>query len=149
MTRFLGTLRLIAVALWVGGLWTTGYLVAPILFHVLDDRALAGTLAGHLFRAIGWTGMVCGAYLLLFESLTYGAGMLKRGAFWFALAMLVVTLVLQFWLQPFVASLRSVGAPVDVLAAPGRHFALWHGVSSAMYLLQSLLGLGLLAKSRV
>ena len=30
---------------WIGGLWTTGFVVAPLLFAELDDRVLAGTLA--------------------------------------------------------------------------------------------------------
>ena len=139
--RLLNALRPLVVTLWAGGLWTVGYLVAPLLFHTLEDRALAGTLAGRMFHAVGWMGIVCGAYLLCFELAAHGTGALRRATFWAVLAMFSLTLILQFWLQPFVASLRSIGAPVDALAAPSRHFALWHGVSSALYLLASLLAL--------
>lgn len=148
MHRFIEALRPIAIALWAGGLWTIGYLVAPLLFHVLDDRALAGTLAGRMFHGIAWVGIGCGAYLLLYEVLTFGAGVLTRGLFWFVALMFAVTLILEFWLHPFVAGLRAVGAPVDALAVPSRHFALWHGVSSALYVFESLLAVGLVLKSR-
>jgi hypothetical protein len=148
MSRFLEALRPIVIAAWAGGLWIVGYLVVPLLFHALPDRALAGTLAGKMFHCIAWLGIVCGAYLLLYELFTFGAGALRRGVFWFALSMFALTLILQFWLQPFVANLRAVGAPLEVLAAPARHFAFWHGAASTLYLIQSLLAVGLVLKGR-
>jgi hypothetical protein len=45
-------LQAVAVTLWVGGLWAIGFLVAPSLFHALDDRALAGDLAGRFLTLI-------------------------------------------------------------------------------------------------
>ena len=48
----------ILLTLWVGSLWAIGYIAAPTLFATLEDRALAGTLAGAMFvRArylLGW-----------------------------------------------------------------------------------------------
>ena len=42
--RTLGdTLYAVALTLWIGALWTVGYVVAPTLFSTLSDRALAGT----------------------------------------------------------------------------------------------------------
>ncbi|HEY9151095.1 MAG TPA: DUF4149 domain-containing protein, partial [Gammaproteobacteria bacterium] len=51
----------ILLTLWVGGLWAIGFIAAPILFAVLEDRTLAGTLAGEMFRALAWLGLVCGS----------------------------------------------------------------------------------------
>ena len=51
--------------LWVGALWAIGYLVAPILFSRLPDRALAGQIAGWMFSAVGMLGMVCASALIL------------------------------------------------------------------------------------
>jgi hypothetical protein len=42
---------------WIGGLWTTGFVVAPLLFAELDDRALAGTLAGAIFGVMSYAGL--------------------------------------------------------------------------------------------
>ncbi|HEX7634207.1 MAG TPA: DUF4149 domain-containing protein, partial [Noviherbaspirillum sp.] len=46
--------RLLIATLWVGSLWTVGYLVAPTLFATLSDRALAGMIAGSIFRLEAW-----------------------------------------------------------------------------------------------
>jgi Domain of unknown function (DUF4149) len=148
MNRLLQALHPIAVTAWAGGLWIVGYLVAPLLFTAVQDRSLAGNLAGRMFHGVAWVGIVCGVYLLLYELLSFGAGALKRAVFWFAFLMFVLTLILQFWLQPFIANLRAAGAPIDALAAPARHFGFWHGTSSALYLIESLLAVGLVLKSR-
>lgn len=131
-------LRDIAVALWAGGLWVIGYLVAPILFSALaDNRALAGTLAGRMFAAISWVGIACGAYLLAYELARLGGGAVRRASFWLVVAMLAIAVILQFWILPVVASLRAGGGDA------AQRFALWHGISSAMYLLQSVFAAGL------
>ena len=150
MSKFLSILHDFSVTLWVGGLWTIGFLVAPSLFSALsDNHALAGALAGKMFKGIAWIGIACGSFLLLYEILTHKAGALKRLAFWLALLMLVITLIMQFWLQPFIVALRSIGAPVNALASPPvRSFAFWHGISSMLYLVQSLLGFILVLRSR-
>ena len=62
----------ILLTLWVGGLWATGYLVAPLLFHMLDDRRLAGEIAGRMFSAMNYLGLACGMLLLL--AVVYQAG---------------------------------------------------------------------------
>ena len=54
----------ILLTLWVGGLWTIGYIVAPALFANLEDRALAGTLAGVMFEIVAYVGMFCAVLLL-------------------------------------------------------------------------------------
>ena len=149
MSKLIAVLRDFAIALWAGGLWVVGYLVAPLLFHALNDRALAGTLAGKMFSGIAWVGIACGAFLLLYECFSFKAAVLKRLVFWLVALMLVVTVIQQFWLQPFVAALRSAGAPVDALnKLPGHSFVFWHGMASVLYLFESLLALVLVLKSR-
>jgi hypothetical protein len=150
MNRLIALPRDFSITLWVGGLWTIGYLVAPLLFSALaDNHALAGVLAGKMFKGIAWVGIACGSLLLLHEVLSFRGGSLKHLVFWLVLLMLAITLIMQFWLQPFVVALRAVGAPVDTLASfPTRSFAFWHGISSMLYLLESLLGLVLVLRSR-
>lgn len=136
-----------AVALWVGGLWAVGYLVAPTLFYTLDDRVLAGNLAGRMFSHMGWVGMVCGAWLLLFRLSRFGGAALKQAFFWIALVMLLLSLAQQFGIQPLMQQLKDQAMPKDVMESLFRdRFATWHGVSSAIYLIESLLGLALAAK---
>lgn len=136
-----------SVALWVGGLWAIGYLAAPVLFYQLDDRMLAGALAGRMFAWIGWVGIVCGAWLLLFRLSRFGAGALRQAFFWIALVMLALTLAQQFGIQPIIQQIKDQALPQDVMQSLFRdRFQTWHGVSSAVYLIESLLGLALVAK---
>ena len=149
MNKITAILRDFSITLWAGGLWSVGYLVAPLLFSALDDRTLAGTLAGRMFHGIAWVGIACGAFLLLYECFSFKAGVLKRLVFWLVALMLAMTVIQQFWLQPFVAALRSAGAPVDALnKLPGHSFVFWHGMASVLYLFESLLALVLVVKSR-
>ncbi len=139
-----------AVVLWVGGLWAVGYLVAPLLFHTLaEDRALAGLLAGKMFSGMAWVGMVCGVWLLLARLQAVGGQAAKQAAFWIVLVMLLLTLAQYFGIQPILAELKAEAMPKNVMESIFRdRFATWHGVSSVVYLIESLLGLALVIKSR-
>lgn len=136
-----------SVSLWVGGLWAIGYLAAPVLFYQLDDRMLAGALAGKMFTWIGWLGIVCGTWLLLFRLMRFGAGALRQVFFWIVVFMLLLTLGQQFGIQPVIQQIKDQALPQDVMQSLFRdRFQTWHGVSSVVYLIESLLGLALVAK---
>ncbi|MBK7676594.1 DUF4149 domain-containing protein [Accumulibacter sp.] len=143
MPRFADALYNIALTLWVGGLWAIGYVVAPTLFATLGgDRPLAGMLAGKLFELIGWIGLACASYLLLFELLHNGTAVWRRRAFWLLVVMLLLTVVSLFGVQPLLAQIKADALPREVMESVLRNrFATWHGVSSVLYLVQSLLGL--------
>lgn len=147
MKRLPDLLAAWALVFWVGGLWAIGYLAAPLLFYTLDDRMLAGMLAGKMFAAMAWVSIVCAIWLMLFRFTRYGADALKQGFFWIVLLMLLMTLAGHFGLQPILAQLKEAALPKDVMESLFRdRFATWHGVSSIVYLIQSLLGLVLVAK---
>lgn len=55
----------ILLALWVGGIWTIGYVVAPVLFTTLADRSLAALVAGKLFSIMATIGLYSGSVLML------------------------------------------------------------------------------------
>jgi len=136
-----------SVTLWVGGLWAIGYLAAPVLFYQLDDRMLAGALAGSMFTWIGWLGIVCGTWLLLHRLLRSGVGAFRQAFFWIVLIMLLLTLGQQFGIQPVIQQIKDQALPQDVMQSLFRdRFQTWHGLSSAVYLIESLLGLALVAK---
>lgn len=136
-----------SVALWVGGLWAIGYLAAPTLFYHMDDRVLAGFLAGRMFTWVAFVGMVCGVWLLVFRLTRFGGAALKQGFFWIALTMLLLTLAQHFGIQPIMQQLKDQAMPQDVMVSLFKdRFAAWHGVSSVVYLIESLLGLALIAK---
>jgi hypothetical protein len=137
-----------AITLWVGGMWAIGYFAAPVLFANLGDRQLAGLVAGKLFALIGWVGLGVSAYLLLFLLVRWGMQSVKRSVFWLVLAMALLTAASQFGIQPLMAQLKADALPREVMESVLRdRFAAWHGISSILYLLQSLLGLWLVVWS--
>jgi hypothetical protein len=133
-----------SITLWVGGMWAIGYLAAPVLFASLGDRQLAGMVAGKLFAWIGWVGLGSAVYLLLFLIFRAGAQVFRRAVFWLVLLMALLTLASQFGIQPLMAQLKADALPREVMQSVLRdRFVAWHGVSSILYLMQSLLGLWL------
>jgi len=144
MGRFAEALQSIAATLWVGAMWGIGYIVAPLLFSRLGDRALAGLIAGKLFSLIAWVGIACAIYLLLFRMVRFGSGVFKQGVFWIVLLMLALVFAGEFGVQPIMSALKEEALPKQVMESVLRdRFAAWHGVSSVLYIIQSLLGAGL------
>lgn len=140
-------LAALAVTLWVGGLWAVGYLAVPILFHSQPDKQLAGMLAGQMFVALGYVGIVCGTYLLGYRLRTSGTASLRDPLIAVTAAMLVITLIVQFGIQPLMTDLKARALPLDVMqSALADEFKAWHGVSSVLYLVESLLGAWLVLK---
>ena len=144
MRRLSEALYLFAITLWVGGLWAIGYMAAPVLFASLGDRQLAGMVAGKLFALIGWVGLGCAAWLLVFLALRCGGQVFKRAAFWLVVLMALMAAASQFGIQPLMAQLKLDAMPREVMESVLRdRFAAWHGISSILYMVQSLLGLWL------
>jgi len=142
MRGFTDALQAVAATLWVGGLWVTGFMVAPVLFSVLPDRALAGLLAGKLFGLMAWTGMACASCLLLCRLARHGAAAFRQAVFWIVLLMLVLVCAGEFGVQPLMAALKEQALPKQVMESVFRdRFATWHGVSSGLYVIQSLFGI--------
>lgn len=149
MNRFADKLSFIAISLWVGALWAIGYLAAPVLFASLGDKVLAGMLAGKMFTLVAYIGMACGGYLLIHRLAAFGGVALKQGFFWAALVMLLLTVASHFGIQPILESLKEQALPKEVMESMFRdRFARWHGISSIVYLLESLLGLVLVLAPR-
>lgn len=148
MQKLSEAVYLIVITLWVGGLWAIGYLAAPVLFASLGDRQLAGMVAGKLFALIGWIGLGGAAYLLIFLISRWGGQVFKRAVFWLVILMALLTAASQFGLQPLMAQLKADALPREVMESVLRdRFAAWHGVSSILYLVQSVLGLWLVVWS--
>jgi hypothetical protein len=144
MGRLGEALQSVAATFWVGGLWAIGYLAAPVLFARLGDRALAGLIAGKLFSLIAWIGIGCAAYLMLFRVLRHGGGAWKQAVFWIVLLMLALVCAGEFGIQPVMAALKEEALPRQVMESVLRdRFAVWHGVSSVLYVIESLLGAAL------
>ena len=123
----------VALAIWVGGLITIGSVVAPSAFAVVEalggPQPLAAVLVFTLLlmKVVGPRPPGFGARLVLVS------------------AMLGVTLVTGFWVDPQIASMRSsVGVPIATLApddARRVRFGQLHGLSTALMAATALAGL--------
>jgi hypothetical protein len=116
----------LAAALWWGSLTTTGLLVVPLLFAHLPTAALAGQTAARLFTAQTWVALGCGTILLMASRsgdepprMDWG-----QGALAFVLVGVLLALLAEFAIAPRILARENL--------------KLWHGIGSAMYLLQWL-----------
>jgi len=128
----------ILLTVWVGGMWTVGYIVAPVLFQMLS-RIQAGTVAGQLFSIMSYVGLVSGGLLLISLILDSGKQLFRQWRGPVLIVMLLVICVGQFVLQPQMVALREAGLQGQHLHA----FMRLHGFSQVLFLIASLGGLAL------
>jgi hypothetical protein len=141
-------LSLIIIALWAGALWMTG-ISAYVLFDSLQDKQMAGMLAGTLFTVVSYIGMVSAFYLLVHRLAQDGTTALKQAFFWAVLLMLLLILAGHFGIQPVLEGLKAQALPADVMQSVfADRFKTWHGVASVAYLLECLLALVMVVKLR-
>ena len=150
MNRWPDKLALLVVTLWVGSLWAIGGIAAPTLFKVIPATYLAGQVAGKMFTLVAYVGMASAAYLLIHRILRSGMGAFKQGFVWIIIAMLLITLLGHFGIQPVIASIKAQAAmPADMMQGVfADRFRTWHGIASIAYLLECLLGIALVLRAR-
>lgn len=126
----------VLITVWVGALWTVGFVVAPVLFTELD-RPTAGTLAGILFHYLNFAGLVIGSGLLLRNRLTTQATLPAL----LLVLMLLLILINEFAIAPEIAALREAGFSAGSETA--KRFGLLHGSATVLYVINALFGLTL------
>jgi len=129
----------IALTLWVGGMWTVGYIVAPTLFSMLE-KSVAGNVAGQLFTITSYLGLVCGSLLIIGTFSRIGIQVTHSWVFWVLVAMIVIVVIGQFVLQPMMAELKATG----ITDLNRSEFGKLHGIASILFLINSIMGLALL-----
>lgn len=91
--------------------------------------------------------MVSAAYLLTYLVYLRGKQALKHALSWLVVLMAILILLGQFGIQPWLAQLRTLALPNEVMQSDyARQFAAWHGVAGVLYLIECLLGLLLILK---
>jgi hypothetical protein len=135
---------ILIAGLWVGSLLSAGYLVAPAIFSTMTDRQAAGMVAGSIFRLEAYLSVIVCIGLMVLANLLVNRGLNQfRIIRWLLLAMLLCSLAATLILIPWMNALRDSalveGMPV-MLSPSATLFGQLHGVSSVLYLLQSILG---------
>ena len=125
------------LTLWVGAIWTVGYIVAPVLFNMLD-KPVAGNVAGQLFTIVSYLGLVAGTFLIINILMRNSFSVSKQDwQFWLIIVMLFITVIGQFVLQPMMSELKAAGMQGENASRFGK----LHGISSVLFLINSLAGL--------
>lgn len=148
MKYFWSGLVNLVLVLWIGSLFALGAIAAPVLFSTLEDKQLAGMLAGKMFAVGAWVGMAAAIFLLLQCLIRDGRAALKRFFFWGVLLMLLLTLAGHFGIQPILQNLKNQALPLAVMHSVfADRFSEWHGISRILWIIQSVLGLVLVWRS--
>jgi len=121
MTRIANAAFLSALGIWVGGMATLGFIVAPAVFKVLHSRLEAGTVFGWILHHFGvlqiGLAVVCLASLVVLR----GAGALGTRTAAIRIAMVAVmlglVLVSQFYLAPQIVLERESIVAFDSVPA--------------------------------
>jgi hypothetical protein len=139
LSAALNGLERILLTLWVGGLWVTGLVHAPVLFATFP-RIVAGEIAGRLFSAMSLVGMICAVSLLVLAVARLRRVVLRDWRAHVVLIMLLITIMGEFGIATRLREMREVIAhhpAADLMAQFGR----LHAIASGIYLVEVVLGL--------
>lgn len=146
MIRAARAVLIVSLALWVGGLATISFVVAPSAFR--EERPAAGKIVGASLRAFGKVELVCGVVALASSIVLYSRrpSGTHRGKIRTALIFLMLALAASyvFWVFPdaHTTRLKLDRMPNDVITKD--HFALIHRISVILVSANILLGSGVL-----
>ena len=129
------TLLVILQALWLGAHIAVGYVVAPMLFHFASQgelsRAVAGNIAGELFHVVMYLGLLTAVLWWLFcRSVRQPSHILN--------ALIVLLAVSEWVITPVIVAIKQKQSQW-LYDWVGGSFGMWHGISSSVYLLITLL----------
>lgn len=149
MIRAARAVLIVSLALWVGGLATISFVVAPSAFR--EDRPAAGKIVGASLRAFGKVELLCGVLALGSSFLLYSRrpSGTHQGRIRTALVLVMLALAASyvFWVYPdaHATRLRLDAMPNDAITKD--HFALIHRISVILVSANILLGSGVLVSA--
>jgi len=127
------------LSIWAGSLWWM-IIVAKVLFDKIPTAFLAGVVAGQLFHYLSYFSM--GMSVLIFFHLFkyHGLSAIKSSQFWLILFIAMIVLINFFGIQPTLEALKINAQPKEVMESIfADRFAMWHGISSISFLIQTIL----------
>ncbi|ODN67839.1 MULTISPECIES: DUF4149 domain-containing protein [Methylophaga] len=133
------------LTLWVGALWSIGYLAVPLAFVSLETL-VAAEYAAKLFFAVNVIGLISGTLILLGKLSIQRGRVLHSWRFWVLISMLVITLIFSMYVQPEMANIKTIEnwrLNTDL----AQSFERLHMLSQNLYLMLSIAGLLLVLSS--
>jgi len=132
-----GSVRL-CLALMLGLLVVSGYVVVPVLFAKAGSHALAGALAGAVFHVANMGIIFLAVTVMVFWLRMAKSGMLI-GRWRWSLLLLVAALVAinEYGVTPVIIDLKAQMGPIDLVADDDplrKLFGIWHGVSALIHM---------------
>ena len=115
---FLRFLMLLSLVVWLGGI-TFFAVMAPIVFHALPTRELAGTVVNRTLPVLHWMGVVSAIVFLAtsmsYSALTTGSAQALAPRHLLVVLMLVLTLVSMFTISSRMMALRAEMGVIDTV----------------------------------
>lgn len=123
----------IVMAFWAGSLWCICGVVAPTLFAVLEERALAGQLAGRFFDLATLIGVIAAALVL---APTFGRYVMPgRYTRWLVVITAALPVLSKLALSPLMEQARVAGNMA--------RFGALHGAAAGLFMLACASALGM------
>lgn len=121
---------ILLAALWWGSLSALGFMVVPLLFMHLPSPAAAGAMAAKLFTAQTWLSIGCTFFLLLSlkGKRAFAHSPPVPAAMKYVVAGLLLAVLVEYGVSPRIVNAR----------AEGGNLKLWHGLGTALYVVQWL-----------
>ncbi len=140
MTTGFRIVRLISLALWVGGIAFFAFAVAPVAFKVMPDAHQAGTIVRGTLLVLHRIGLLAGSIYLFFTlallATQHDSHPARAAEIALVISMLALTLYLQQSVLPHMETDRlTLGGDVDAAPpnAPARlHFERLHRLSEKL-----------------
>ena len=135
----MGYLLKLFLPIWAGSLWWM-IIVAKVLFDKIPTAFLAGIVAGQLFHYLSYFSLMM-SVLIFFHLFKYhGWSSVKSSQFWLILFIAVIVLINFFGIQPTLEALKINAQPKEVMESIfADRFAMWQGISSISFLVQTVL----------
>jgi hypothetical protein len=148
MNLLLEKLSVIITSLWVGGLWSM-LMVTTILFNKVPSSYIAGAIANDMFAFMNLFGMFSSGFLIIYGFKKINLLFLKSVVFWVLLLMLFLILISYFGINPIIDNFNDSSVSKEIMESVfADRYSTWHGVASAAYLFECVLGILLLLKIR-
>jgi len=137
----IGSVRL-CLALMLGLLVVSGYVVVPVLFAKAGSHALAGMLAGAIFHLANLALIFLAVAVMVFWLRMSKSGMVIGKLRW-SLLLIVAVLVAgnEYGITPVIIDLKVRMGPIDLVAADDplrKLFGIWHGISALIHMFAAI-----------